>query len=86
MDENKFVRREVAGETILLNLESGSYFTLNESGGKVLLMTLEGKTEDDIVSALCQDFEGANSSVVTCDVRELLSDLKHKKILEDADR
>lgn len=56
---------------VLLNLESGAYYTLNETASIVWRELLEGHDETQIVSALENEYE-ADQATLDADVREQL--------------
>ena len=69
------VAREVAGETVLLNLESGTYFGLNETGGMVWQLLDEGSaTLEDICTAIEEEYDIAREDIES-DVLALAEDL-----------
>ncbi len=48
---------EIEGEAVLLDMESSYYFSLNETGTRIWRGLEDGKTEDEIVDGLVQEFE-----------------------------
>ncbi|MGE5403755.1 MAG: PqqD family protein [Candidatus Saccharibacteria bacterium] len=55
----KVVFKEIVGEAVLLDLDSGFYFTLNRPGALIWSMLEEGKTLGEVHDAVCQQFEVA---------------------------
>lgn len=69
------VAREVAGETVLLNLATGTYFGLNAVGGRIWqLLDAEGCTLAEASAKLQQEFE-VSSEVADADVLALAANL-----------
>lgn len=70
------VTREVEGETVLLDLASGTYFGLNAVGGRVWeLIDGDGLTLDQICGCIETEFEVARKVVdgdITALARELV--------------
>lgn len=70
------VAREVGGETVLLDLEAGTYFGLNPIGGRIWQL-LDGA--DQTLAAICDALEAEYDvarEVLEADVLELASDLE----------
>lgn len=69
------IGREVGGEIVLLDLESGTYFGLNEVGGAVWKQIVDGNgTIDGIVDTLFNIYE-ADRAQIESDVLALLEEL-----------
>ncbi|WP_340588377.1 PqqD family protein [Erythrobacter alti] len=75
------VAREVGGETILLDLGTGTYFGLNEVGGK-LWQSLEAGQRS--ISELCDTVEqtfDAKRDIIERDVVALVQDLANRNLI-----
>ena len=70
------VSREVAGEAVLLNLESGLYFGLNEVGSAIWQALDEGSHTLNSLCDLVEDRFDAPRSVIEGDVETLLRALE----------
>jgi Coenzyme PQQ synthesis protein D (PqqD) len=57
--------------TILLDVESGQYYTLNEVAGEVWAQLCDGATVPDIVRAVRSEFD-ASVATITSDVLAIL--------------
>lgn len=69
------VAREVGGETVLLDLASGTYFGLNEVGGRVWQMLDSGSaTIGDLALAVTEEF-AVDGEVAEADLLDLARDL-----------
>jgi len=80
MDET-VVSRETGGKTVLLNLESGGYFTLNRVGTFVWA-SIDGATRAAaIVQRVVGRFEVQESEALQ-DVCDLLLDLERERLIE----
>ena len=66
--------RILDGETVLLDLKSGVYYSLNEAGTVVWNLFAEGATEAELAGALAAEYEVPAEEALR-DVRELLKDL-----------
>src|ERR1044071_587770 len=65
---------------VLLNLESGTYYALEEVGSRVWQLCDGTRRVSEIVSALCEEYD-APSEIVETDVMELIGDLINEKLL-----
>ncbi|HUO50997.1 MAG TPA: PqqD family protein [Gemmatimonadaceae bacterium] len=42
---------------VLLNLRTKRYYSLNETGTRIWELLLEGRTEEEIIGAMCGEFD-----------------------------
>lgn len=75
--------QEVAGETVLLDLNSESYFGLDEVGTRIWALLNEGRTPGDMVAVLLEEYE-VDRATLEADVRSLLESLLEAGLLEAA--
>jgi hypothetical protein len=68
------------GEMVLLNLNTGRYYTLNTVGTMVWELCMAGKTLEDIHQALCVQFE-VSSERAEQDLFELVNQLEQEGLL-----
>lgn len=73
--------RELDGESVLLNLESGHYFGLDDVGTRVWTLALAGPTLGDALRALEEEYDVAPEQLAA-DVQELLRQLVDHKLVE----
>jgi hypothetical protein len=66
--------QQAEGELVLLDVQAGSYFALNEVGAKVWALCDGSRSFTDIVGAVGAEFD-APTEVIERDVRGLLEDL-----------
>ena len=66
--------QEVSGETVLLDLDSESYFGLDEIGTRIWILLNEGRGQGGIVDALLEEYE-VERDTLEADVAELLGNL-----------
>ena len=74
------VFRDLDGEGVLLNLATGTYFGLNTTGTRVWHLVQDGKTLDEVVAALVDDFQ-VSVETATADVAALLDELAAKGLV-----
>ncbi|HEX9763771.1 MAG TPA: PqqD family protein [Candidatus Acidoferrales bacterium] len=75
------VFRELGGEMVLLNLKSGVYYGLNESGTQMWTLLVELKDPGRVVEALEREY-AASRDQLEGDLRELLGTLRAKGLIE----
>ena len=74
------VAREVGGETMLLDLASGTYFGLDEIGGRVWKALEDGATLAQACDGIEADFEVSREQLES-DVLKLANDLLEKGLV-----
>lgn len=75
------VYRELAGEMVLLNLKTGVYFGLNETGAAMWSLLKELREPARVVGALERQYAASRAQLET-DLRELLATLREKGLVE----
>ena len=73
--------QEVGGETVLLDLESEQYFGLDEIGTRIWALLGEGRSSEDIVAVLLDEYD-VDRARLAADVRELLGALLDAGLIE----
>ena len=71
----KQVSCDVASETVILSLESGEYFGLNEVGATIWRLIQEPQTVEQLRDALLQEYEGIDERECLDQVLHLLEEL-----------
>ena len=69
------VARNLKGEMVILDLEKGKYFGLNEVGTRIWELIGEGKTIPQITGALVAEFE-VSLDTAGSDIRILVAELE----------
>ncbi|MCX6008386.1 MAG: PqqD family peptide modification chaperone [Chloroflexi bacterium] len=59
----KVVHEVIDGETIILNLDSGNYYSLVETGAKIWDLLATMNSVDNIVKELCFYYEGSGNEI-----------------------
>ncbi len=54
LNEPAVVADIIDGETIIMNLAAGDYYSLNASGGEIWLLLLAGLSREDMLAAIAQ--------------------------------
>lgn len=75
------VSSDLAGESVILSLKSGTYYGLNAVGNSIWALIQEPKTIGDIYDAILQEYE---VDLHTCetDVQALIADLLSAQLIE----
>ena len=77
------VHRVLDGETIVLSLESGTYFGLNATGTRVWSLIEAGVSRNAIIERISNEFDHPIDAVQS-DVDELLTALQSKGLVTAA--
>jgi hypothetical protein len=80
------VFRDLDGEAVILDLESGTYFGLNEVGTRLWQLAGEGRSETEIVDTLVAEYDADRETIVR-DATKLLEELRRRRLIvpdEDA--
>jgi len=79
----RVVAQHVQGEQVLLALDTGRYYTLNDVGSAVWGLCDGTRAVPSVVEAVCADFD-APVEVVQADVAELVAELIDEGLLVEA--
>jgi len=74
------VFRELDGEAVLLNLDSGVYFGLDEVGTRVWALLVEHGTLERVCSLLVEEYD-VEPAVLEQDVSRLVEEMRHKGLV-----
>jgi hypothetical protein len=69
------------GEAVLLDIESGAYFSLDPVGSRIWELCDGTRSTAEIVSVICDEFDVAED-VAMADAREILDELQSEKLVE----
>jgi hypothetical protein len=72
--------RDVNNELVVLNLQSGEYFTFNDVGRLIWLTLNDGKSVEDIAKALVDQYSTTEEKAML-DVRSFISNLLSEGLL-----
>ncbi|MCM1981264.1 PqqD family protein [Lyngbya confervoides] len=75
------VSSELAGESVILNLQTGLYYGLNEVGAYIWQAIQSPKTIAEICQAVMQEYD-ISTADCEADVQDLLKDLLAAKLVE----
>jgi len=71
------------GDTVLLDIEGGGYFSLNHVGSRVWELCDGTRSTAEIVSAICDEFDVAED-VAMADIQEILDELEKENLVVNA--
>lgn len=72
--------QEAQGQTVLLRLEDGGYYAVDEVGAMIWELCDGHRSVGEIVSLLCAEFD-ATEATVRADVLEFVGDLRREGLL-----
>lgn len=72
--------QEAQGQTVLLRLDDGGYYALDEVGATIWELCDGTRAVSEIVSILCDQFD-APAATVRADVLEFIGDLRREQLL-----
>jgi Coenzyme PQQ synthesis protein D (PqqD) len=75
------VSSDLAGESVILSLKSGTYFGLNPVGSSIWQLIQEPKTVGKVYEAILEEYE-VDAQTCEADVQALLSDLLSAQLIE----
>ena len=78
---SRFVWRVVDDETLIVDLQSGDFFSLDRVGTEVWTALQEGLELPQIVTAIAEKY-GVDAQTVQDDVSELLQDLRREGLMD----
>jgi len=73
----------VDGEAVLLDIESGEYFSLNPVGSRIWELCDGTRSTAEIVLVICGEFDVAED-VATADADEILDEFQNEKLVVEA--
>ncbi|WP_395341878.1 HPr-rel-A system PqqD family peptide chaperone [Ningiella sp. W23] len=82
VNQNALVQK-VSDEMVILDSESGQYYTLNEMATKMLEHAQSGKTLGEIVLSICDEYD-ASEQEVEQDLKDMIAQLLDKGLVRAA--
>lgn len=76
--------QETAGEALLLHLDSGQYYSLDEVGGRIWSLCDGSRTVREIATWLAEEYD-QSPDVIEADVLELLQELADEQMVAASD-
>jgi hypothetical protein len=86
VDPERVVHETIDGETIIIQLETGTYYSLAGSGAEIWAMVAAGSSTDDVTAELARRYEESPETLEEA-VLELIRELRREELLlDDPDR
>jgi hypothetical protein len=82
--KEKVVFRDLKGEAVLLNLETGVYFGLDSVGSRIWNLIQEHESLEKVLSILLEEYE-VGKARCRKDLLEILAQMNEKGIIEILD-
>ena len=79
--KEKVLARETSDALIVLNLNTGQYYALDEVGWKVLELCDGTRSVSDVISAICDEYDAPADTIKT-DVLKVLEEMIDEDLLE----
>lgn len=81
---NNQLSSEIAGEAVILDLKSGVYYGLNETGNKIWQWLQEPKQVQEVCNLLLQEYE-VETDQCSCDLHNILQEMLAAGLIEVVD-
>ncbi len=79
---DRILKEEAGGTVVLLDMDDGRYFTLDEVGGRVWDLCDGSRTVLEMAALLEDEYE-APQAAIERDLLALLTDLAHERLVGD---
>jgi pyrroloquinoline quinone biosynthesis protein D len=80
--KDEIIAQQASNIVLLLNMDDGSYYSLNEVGGRVWDLCDGTRTVEQVVSALALEYD-VPAQTLELDILELLDGLRSKNLIEE---
>jgi coenzyme PQQ biosynthesis protein PqqD len=77
------ITQQVEGQTILLRVDDGGYYAIDEVGAAVWELCDGERQLTEVISTLAAEFD-APAETIRADVLEFVQDLRRERLLADA--
>jgi hypothetical protein len=77
------ITQQVEGQTILLRVDDGGYYAIDEVGAAIWELCDGARRLGDVITALAAEFD-APPETIGADVMEFVQDLRRERLLADA--
>ena len=74
------IYRELAGEFVLLNLQSGVYYGLDAVGSRVWQLLMDSRGIDDVCTTLLDEYD-VSADTLRADIERLVGELTDKGLV-----
>jgi len=81
VEKEKVIWAELDCETLIINMDTGFYYSLDEVGCTMWNLLADGREEDEIVLAVTNQYE-VDETTARQDLRTLLENLQKEQLIE----
>jgi hypothetical protein len=82
INADRVVHETIDGETIIIQLETGTYYSLEGAGAAIWTMLAAGSSTDDVAEELQRSYEASPEELAGA-TTELVRELRREGLLED---
>lgn len=82
IDKKKLAYRIINQEAVILNLENGVFYSLNETSAIIWQGLSEGKNLEQVLRFLADSFPEVSSKRLQKDLIEFIRDLKNENLIQ----
>jgi len=76
----RYLVRELEGEFVLLDLESGDWFTFEGTGNRAFQLYMEGRTEEEVAASLEAEHPETEPGRVRRDLDDFFSQIRRRRV------
>ena len=76
----KVIHETIDGEVVMIDFDSGNYYSLDDVGADVWSLIESGVTEDQIVEAIAHRYNGARVDIENA-ISELMAELQQENLI-----
>ena len=80
IDPNKIVWRNIDGDVVILNLDSGVYYNLNKTGSLIWCLLDKQRSTEEIIERICERYRIAPEKA-SRDILAVIEDLKKESLI-----
>lgn len=80
INSSKVINQTIDGEVIIVNLDSGSYYSLDKVGADIWELIESGATPGDVIETVTRRYDGGRADIEGA-VNQLLADLHQEGLL-----
>jgi Coenzyme PQQ synthesis protein D (PqqD) len=84
VDQHRIVHETIEGEAILIDLNTGTYYSLRGSGPEVWALLVDGHSDEDVVR-LMRARGPADADAVATETADLIDRLCEERLLEESE-
>lgn len=83
-NEPKVIHEAYDDEVVIVNLDSGSYYSVENVGAEIWTLLLQGASKDDVVDAFAQEYASSEVDVPEA-VASFISELRDEGLIVQTD-